>query len=91
MKAINVTAISDNRINVVFDDGVSGNVDLNGLIQKGIFQQLKDNDLFQKVYTDGDAIAWSHELEIDASNIYAELLNTDPSRILNKPSYHAAD
>ncbi len=91
MKAIDVKALSGYKIKVVFDDGVSGIVDLNSLVQKGIFQVLKDEHTFQNVYTDGTAISWSEELEIDADNIYAEILKTDPSLLLHKPSYHAAD
>ena len=91
MRATKVTALDDYRINVVFDDGISGIIDLNELVKKGIFKQLQDKSVFQKAYIDGGAIAWSEELEIDADNIYAELAGTDPSQLLHKPSYHAAD
>lgn len=91
MKAVDVKALNDYRINVVFADGVSGVVDLSDLVQKGIFQKLKDEQSFQKVYTDGSSIAWSEELEIDADNIYAEILKQEPAELLHNPSYHAAD
>ena len=91
MKAIDVTALAGHKIKVVFDDGVSGIVDLNDLVQKGIFQQLMDEQVFRNVHTDGSAIAWSEELEIDADNIYAEILKADPTQLLHTPSYHAAD
>jgi hypothetical protein len=78
MKATEVKALNGYKIKVSFDDGVSGIVDLNELVQKGIFQVLKDEHAFQNVYTDGAAIAWSEELEIDADNIYAEIMNTEP-------------
>lgn len=91
MKATDVKAVGGYKIKVVFDDGVSGIVDLTDLVQKGIFQQLKDASTFQRVYTNGSAIAWSDELEIDADNIYAEILNTEPANLLHTPSFHAAD
>jgi high-affinity K+ transport system ATPase subunit B len=91
MKAIDVKPLDGNKIKVVFNDGVSGVIDLNDLIGKGIFQQLKDEVLFRKVYIDGSAIAWSPELEIDADNIYAEILNSEPEKLLHTPSYNAAD
>jgi len=91
MKAIDVTAQDGYKIKVVFSDGVSGIVDLHDLVQKGIFQPLQDEKKFRNVHTDGSAIAWSDELEIDADNIYAEILNTDPAQLLHTPSYHAAD
>jgi len=75
MKATGVEALAGYKIKVVFEDGVTGTIDLTDLVQKGIFQLLKDEALFQTVRTDGSAIAWSDELEIDADNIYAEILN----------------
>ncbi len=62
MKAIEVKPLDGYKIQVVFSDGVSGIVDLNDLIQKGIFQQLKDEKAFRNVHTDGLSIAWSVEL-----------------------------
>jgi hypothetical protein len=91
MKAAQVEALNDYKIKIVFADGVSGIVDLTGLIQKGIFQKLKDIQFFKKVYTDGSSIAWSDELEIDIDNIYAEIQHKDPSQLLHNSSYHAAD
>jgi len=91
MKATEVKAIGEYKIKVAFDDGVTGIVDLESLIQKGIFRQLMDKNIFQNVYTDGAAIAWSDELEIDADNIYAEILSTAPAKLLHTPSFHAAD
>ncbi|MBL7691166.1 MAG: DUF2442 domain-containing protein [Flavipsychrobacter sp.] len=91
MKAKEVRAVGEYKIFVTFEDGTSGVVDLNDLVQHGIFQSLKVGDAFGKVYTDGTAIAWSDELEIDADNIYAELKHANPSQLLNTPLYHAAD
>jgi len=91
MKAIEVRAMSNYNINVFFDDGVSGIIDLNDLVQKGIFQELKDEHLFNKVYINEHAIAWSEELEIDADNLYAEILCLNPIQLSNKTFDHAAD
>lgn len=91
MKAIGVKALEGYKIEVVYTDGVTGTVDLNDLVQKGIFQQLKTGSAFQNVHTDGSAIIWSDELEIDAENIYAEILNLKPENLLHTPLYHAAD
>ncbi len=91
MKATKVKAIGDYRISVAFDDGVSGTVDLSYLTQKGIFQELRDPSLFAKVYTTGEAIAWNDELEIDALNIYAKIVNKSPVELAEKYFAHAAD
>jgi len=69
MKATKAKATGKYKINVSFDDGVCGTIDLKDLVQKGIFRELRDPILFAKVYTTGEAIAWSDNLEIDALNI----------------------
>ena len=91
MKAIDVKAIGDYKIKVVFDDDISGIVDLSYLTQKGIFRKLSDPSLFAKVYTTGEAIAWNEELEIDALNIYAKIVNKTPSELAGKYFTHATD
>ena len=91
MKAIEVKALSDYRISVAFDDDICGIVDLGYLTQKGIFQQLSDPAEFAKVYTTGDAIAWNDELEIDALNVYAKIINKDPSELAQKHFVHAVN
>ncbi len=91
MKAIDVKAIGDYQIKVTFDDNISGIVDLSYLTQKGIFRELSDPSLFAKVYTTGEAIAWSDDLEIDALNVYAKIVKQDPSELARKYFTHAAD
>ena len=54
------------------------------LIQKRIFRELKDPTLLAKVYTTGEALAWSDDLEIDALNIYAKIANKEPSELARK-------
>jgi Protein of unknown function (DUF2442) len=73
MKLQEVTYQSDYTIQVKFTDGVVGSVDLTDLVEKGIFQVLKDKEKFSKPYSTGYAIAWSEELEIDAATVYAEI------------------
>ena len=83
MKAVDVKALGDFRIKVVFDDGVSGVVDLSDLIRKGIFKVLQDPKLFGNVTTDGVAISWNEQLEIDAFKIYADIVKKSPSDLIN--------
>jgi len=91
MKATDVKAIGAYKIEVVFEDDVRGIIDLGYLIQKGIFRELSDPSLFAKVYTTGEAIAWSDELEIDALNIYAKIVNKYPAEVAEKYFIHATD
>jgi len=87
MKVIKVEGLPLYKVNVLFDDGVGGNIDLKELTQKGIFKVLNDEALFKKVYTTGYSIAWSDELEIDAVNIYSKLTAKNPQEILVAKSF----
>lgn len=75
MKAVSVIPLSQYKLQVTFDDGVSGEVDLKDLLQSTVFSTLKDEQLFNQVKFDQSAIFWSEEMEIDLLNIYMELGN----------------
>ena len=81
MKITSVTPLFGYKLNITFDDGVSGDIELKSFIEVGIFSVLQAPDLFNKVYTTGYSVAWSDELEIDALAIYAEILKRSPEEI----------
>ncbi len=91
MKIINVGSIPGYKLHVIFDDGVSGVIDLKSFVGNGIFAPLTNEQLFSTAYTTGYSIAWSDELEIDAITIYAELLNKKPEEILAANLTHATN
>ena len=91
MKVQEVKYISDYIISIKFDDGVSGTIQLNDLVDKGIFKVLQDKNQFAKVYTNGYSIAWSNELEIDATTIYSELTGKHFGEILSPKLTHATN
>ncbi len=88
MKVLDVKYLKDYRIHVIFEDGIEGDVQLNDLVQLGVFQVLKKQELFAKVYSTGYSIAWSDDLEIDANSIYSELSGKDPATaFITQPAY----
>jgi hypothetical protein len=91
MKVQEVKYIADYTINIKFDDGISGTIQLNDLVQKGIFKVLQDKNQFAKVYTNGYSIAWSDELEIDATKIYSDLTGKNFGEILSPKLTHATN
>ena len=91
MKVQEVKYISDYTISIKFDDGVSGTIQLNDLVQKGIFKVLQDINQFANVYTNGYSIAWSNELEIDATKIYSDLTGKNFGEILSPKLTHATN
>jgi hypothetical protein len=91
MKVQEVKYIADYIISIKFDDGVNGTIELNDLVQNGIFKVLQDKNQFAKVYTNGYSIAWSNELEIDATTIYSELTGKNFGEILSPKLSHATN
>ncbi|MGB4724654.1 MAG: DUF2442 domain-containing protein [Sediminibacterium sp.] len=91
MKIEEVAYINDYTIHIKFEDGISGSIQLNDLVQKGIFQELKDKSKFAKVFTNGYSVAWSNELEIDANKIYLELTGKNFGDIQNPKLSHASN
>ncbi|MEJ7780456.1 MAG: DUF2442 domain-containing protein [Daejeonella sp.] len=89
MKVIKVMALPGYKIDVSFEDGVHGTINLKELVRQGIFQELQNEITFSNVYTTGYSIAWSDELEIDALAIYSELLNKSPEEVLKSPYRYA--
>jgi hypothetical protein len=91
MKVQEVKYVADYTISVKFDDGVTGTIELNDLVEKGIFKVLQDKNHFAKVYTNGYSIAWSNELEIDATAIYSKITGKHFGEILNPKLTHATN
>jgi len=91
MKVQEVKYIADYTISIKFEDGIVGTIELNDLVEKGIFKVLQDKNQFAKVYTNGYSIAWSNELEIDATSIYAELTGNHFGEILSPKLIHATN
>jgi Protein of unknown function (DUF2442) len=91
MKVQEVKYLSDYTISIKFEDGVLGTIQLNDLVEKGIFKVLQDKSEFAKVYTNGYSIAWSNELEIDATTIYAELTGKHFGEIFTPKLSHASN
>ncbi len=91
MKVQEVKYLSDYTISIKFEDGVSGTIQLNDLVENGIFKALQDKSEFAKVYTNGYSIAWSNELEIDATKIYSDLTGKNFGEILSPKLTHATN
>ena len=90
MLVATVIPVNDYKLEVSFDDSISGIIDLKSFIdtESGIFKVLLNKDLFNSVYTTGYSIAWNEELEIDALTVYEELVNKTPENAISgKPGY----
>jgi len=73
IRAIAVKALPDFKLEVKFNDGVEGVVDLTRLKSGEAFKYWLEKGNFEKVYLDGEGIAWNESLDIDALSVYLEI------------------
>ena len=82
MKPIKVKALEKYRIWILFDDGISGEVDLSDVAGQGIFKIWDRNNNFKKVFINNETegIAWNNELEICPETIYLQIKKSLPGK-----------
>jgi hypothetical protein len=71
-----VEALSGFRLRVSFTDGLTGMVDMSGLVHSpkaGVFAALADPSLFAQVTLDYGAVAWPGELDLAPDAMHAAI------------------
>ena len=71
-----VEVLPDFRLRVAFADGLSGEVDLSGIVHSpkaGVFAALADEAAFAKVMLDHGAVSWPGELDLAPDAMHAAI------------------
>jgi len=87
-KVKSVAALPDYRIEVTFNDGSSGIVDVAGSIGfKGILAKLRDPDFFRRVHVGRSykTVTWPGELDLDPVMLYHRATGKSIDWILDAP------
>lgn len=74
-RIVEVEARKGYRIWIRFEDEVSGEVDLSGLVGKGVFRRWKEEAEFRKVHIDPETgtVAWPGDIDLAPDALYRDL------------------
>ena len=82
MKIQHVKVVSRFSVEVAFEDGVGGIVDLGDLAGRGVFSEWLKEGVFESVkVTSCGALEWPGELDLCADSIYLRLTGAAPEEL----------
>ena len=65
-----VLASEDYILSIDFDNGEHGKLDMKPFLDFGVFQRLKDRNVFKRVRVAFDTIEWDTGIDLDPEFIY---------------------
>lgn len=74
-KVTSVKALPKHRLALIFDDGVEGIFDCSGELWGEVFEPLKDQKFFAKVFLDHGAPTWPNGADLDPGRLRGEIGN----------------
>ena len=78
-KILKVKALQGYRLELEFDDGVSGTVDLSDLVGKGVFGLWRDPSTFEQVRIGPSGeLVWSDEVDLCPDALYLKVTGRKP-------------
>ena len=69
----------DYTLSVVFENGEEGMLDMKPMLDFGVFQMLKDYDMFKRVQVAFDTIEWECGVDLDPEFVYAKCISAVPA------------
>lgn len=88
-----VAVLEDWKLELVFQDGQRGVVDLSRLVGKGVFSLWEDREKFRAVRIGpGGGLEWTEQVDLCADSLYLQATGKKPEDIfpsLKRESAHA--
>jgi hypothetical protein len=81
-KITEVKVLQDYRLELVFDDGLAGMVDLADLVGKGVFGFWRDHQAFEQVRigSSGELI-WNDQVDLCPDALYFKVTGKEPGDV----------
>ena len=74
--------LSGYRLDLTFDDGVAGIVDLSSLVGKGVFAAWKDPGTFESVQVrPSGEVAWGDTIDLCPNSLYLRVTGKSPEDV----------
>lgn len=70
VSVVGVEPLESYRLLLTFENGEKRLFDMTPYLNKGIFKELKDKNLFRSVRVSFDSIEWSNQADIDPEVLY---------------------
>jgi len=86
-----VKVVENYCLHLVFDDGVSGTVDLSGFVGKGVFALWRDYRAFEQVRIGSSGeLTWNDQIDLCPDSLYLRVTGKKPEDIFPKLSREPA-
>jgi hypothetical protein len=82
VKITTVSVIKNYRLEVAFDDGVCGVVDLSDLVGKGVFTLWRDPHIFEQVQIGSfGELVWLDKIDLCPDSLYLKVTGKKPEDV----------
>lgn len=86
---ISVEAVAKYILQLRYDDGIEGMIDLSHMVGRGVFKVWNEGDTFFRVSIDSEtnALVWSDMVDLDPDSLYLQLrgLTFEQFKAVSKP------
>lgn len=72
-----VCAANDYKLHLVFTNGENGVYDCSGLLEFGVFKELRNTSYFSQVKVVEGTVAWPHEQDICPDTLYLDSVKSN--------------